>query len=149
MKRLVIAVVISLSIIAVAEAQMDMAGQKGWMGHSMMRGGMSMCQQMMGEGMPMMRHMMGHGMTMQDMMYMMMDMMKMQRKMIRGMGEAEKKEAMKDLEKMMERMEKMMSEMRGMMRGGMMHMMPSELKDGEQKEEAPLKEAPKSEPHKH
>lgn len=149
MKRFIVILGVLLVFGSSASAQID-GGQQGHMGHDMMGDKMmSMCRQMMGESMPMMRHMMGHGMAMQDTMHMMMDILKMQRKMLRGMGEAEKKEAMKDIEKMMERLEKMMSEMRGMMRGGMMHMMPAEPKKGEQKENPPVKESPKAEPHKH
>jgi hypothetical protein len=156
MKRLVIAFVISLSIIAVSEAQMDMGGQTDMRCGKMQEGMMSgqrgqMMRGMMGDGMMSMcrQMMMGHGMTMHDMMYMMMDMMKMQKKILRGVKPDEKKELIDEIDKMMEKMEKMMSESRAMMRGGMMHMMHSEPKNGEQKKETPLKEAPKSEPHKH
>lgn len=144
MKRFIIILGVLLIFAASASAQMDcgmMGGQKNdsdRMGMMQMMPMMQRCQQMM----------MGHGMQMQEMMHMMMDMMKMQRKMMRGMSPADRKEMMKEMDRMQDRMEKMMSEMRGMMRGGMMmHMMPTEPKDGEQK--APLKETPKAEPHKH
>lgn len=153
MKRLAIIFAVLLVFSVSAHAQTSEGSkpeQKRQVGHSMAGDGMmSMCKDMMGERMPMMKHMMGHGMMMHDMMYIMMDMMKMQQKILRGVNPDEQKELISQMNKMMEKMEKMMSEMPGMMRGGMMHMMPDEPKNSQQKKETPSRGAPKSQPHKH